>query len=402
MVVAAGSATRYGRPKQFEVLGGRRVIDWSLGTARAACDGVVAVVAPGSAGPARMDADVVVEGAGTRAGSVRSGLAAVPPDAEVIVVQDAARPLATPRLYSSAVRAVRAGADGAVCAVPIYDTVKKVEEDMVVRTIDRRGLWAVQTPQAFRAGALLRAHAGHTEATDDAGLVEATGGRVIVVPGEARNLKLTRPDDLVMAEALLATLGPGGDDVPQFGSAFPSLPGRWAEPARSPEPSVAASPPVRSGRVGHAFDVHAFSADPERRLVLGGVTLEGERGLAGHSDADVLTHAVAEALLGAAALGDLGRHFPDDDPTRAGADSMELLAQVVGKLGAAGWTPVNADCTLVLESPRLAPYRRAMEERLTQALGAPVSVKATRPEGLGSLGRGEGIACWAVALLESR
>ncbi len=154
-------------------------------------------------------------------------------------------------------------------------------------------------------------------------------------------------------------------------------------------------------RVGHGFDVHPFDTDPGRGLVLGGVTLEGEGGLSGHSDADVVAHAVAEALLGAAGLGDLGQHFPDTDPSWAGADSMALLAEVVSRVAEAGWRPANVDCTVVLESPRLAPHRGAMEAGLAGALGAPVSVKATRPEGMGALGRSEGIACFAVALLET-
>ena len=153
-------------------------------------------------------------------------------------------------------------------------------------------------------------------------------------------------------------------------------------------------------RVGHGFDVHAFSVDPDRRLVLGGVTFEGHRGLAGHSDADVVAHAVADALLGPAGLGDLGRHFPDTDPAWAGAESTRLLAEVVRRVADAGWRAVNADCTVVLEAPPLAPHRALMEDRLGAAVGAPVTVKATRPESLGAVGRGEGIACWAVALLE--
>ena len=155
-------------------------------------------------------------------------------------------------------------------------------------------------------------------------------------------------------------------------------------------------------RVGQGFDVHPFAEGSGRPLVLGGVTFEGERGLAGHSDADVVAHAVAEALLGAAGLGDLGRHFPDTDAAWEGADSMVLLAEVVRRVAAAGWEPANADCTVVLEAPPLAPHRPAMEERLRTAVGAPVSVKATRPEGLGALGRGEGVACWAIALLVPR
>lgn len=149
-------------------------------------------------------------------------------------------------------------------------------------------------------------------------------------------------------------------------------------------------------RVGIGFDVHPV--DAARPLVLGGVTIEGP-GLAGHSDADVIAHAVADAVLGAAGLGDLGRHFPDTDPAFAGADSIDLLRRVAASVRGRGWEAENADCTVVLEQPRLADHRAAMERRLSSALGAPVTVKATRPEGLGSLGRQEGIACYAVALL---
>lgn len=206
VIVAAGSGSRFGAPKQFQRLGDRRVVDWSMAAARAVCEKVVMVVPPGWDVTSEPGADVVVEGADTRPGSVRRGLAVVPPEAEIVVVHDAARPLASPQLYAAVVEAVHSGADGCICAVPIDDTVKSVEDATVVRTIDRRGLWAVQTPQAFRAGALRRAHDGEPEATDDAALMEAIGGRVVVVPGDVRNLKLTRPLDLAVAEALLVTL----------------------------------------------------------------------------------------------------------------------------------------------------------------------------------------------------
>jgi len=152
-------------------------------------------------------------------------------------------------------------------------------------------------------------------------------------------------------------------------------------------------------RVGQGFDVHRFSGDPGRPLVLGGVTVPGAAGLAGHSDADVVAHAVAEALLGAAGLGDLGRHFPASDPAWAGADSMQLLDKVSTMVRAAGMGLVNADCTVVCERPRLADHTEEMARRLQELLGAPVSVKAKRAEGMGALGRVEGIACLAVVLL---
>jgi 2-C-methyl-D-erythritol 2,4-cyclodiphosphate synthase len=152
-------------------------------------------------------------------------------------------------------------------------------------------------------------------------------------------------------------------------------------------------------RVGQGFDIHRFSGDPGRPLVLGGVTVPGAAGLAGHSDADVVAHAIAEAMLGAAGLGDLGRHFPASDPAWAGADSMGLLDQVASMVGAHGMSLVNADCTVVCERPRLADHTDDMARRLQAVLGAPVSVKAKRAEGLGALGRIEGIACLAVVLL---
>ena len=157
-----------------------------------------------------------------------------------------------------------------------------------------------------------------------------------------------------------------------------------------------------SARVGQGFDVHRFSDDSARRLVLGGVVFEGEPGLEGHSDADVIAHAVADALLGAAGLGDLGEHFPDTDPRWAGAHSIGLLRRVVALVREANWRPVNVDCSVVCERPRLAPRRAEMQGLLSDAVGAPVTVKGRRAEGLGALGRAEGIACWAVALVESR
>lgn len=154
-------------------------------------------------------------------------------------------------------------------------------------------------------------------------------------------------------------------------------------------------------RVGLGFDVHSFSSDSSRVLVLGGVTFEGEQGLTGHSDADVVAHACADALLGAAGLGDLGEHFPDTDPKWAGADSLQLLGAVRGMLADAGWKPVNIDCSVIAEKPKIAPHRAAMQTRLSAVVGADVTVKGTRAEGLGSLGRREGLACMAVALVES-
>ncbi|HWW53901.1 MAG TPA: 2-C-methyl-D-erythritol 4-phosphate cytidylyltransferase [Acidimicrobiales bacterium] len=206
VVVAAGSGQRYGTAKQYAVLDGRTTLARSVAVARTACDGVVVVVPAGDEDLAvvrESGADVVVTGGASRSASVRAGLAAVPGDVEIVVVHDAARPLADPSLFASVVHAVREGADGAICAIAVTDTIKRVEGEFVAGTLDRTGLVSVQTPQAFRATVLRRAHRGEPEATDDAALVEAAGGKVVVVPGDPRNLKLTEPADLATAEALL-------------------------------------------------------------------------------------------------------------------------------------------------------------------------------------------------------
>jgi 2-C-methyl-D-erythritol 4-phosphate cytidylyltransferase len=204
VVVAAGSGERFGSPKQYERLGDRRVLDWAVAGARAVAAGVVLVVPPDHAGDHEDGVDVIVAGGETRSQSVRAGLAAVPADAEVVVVHDAARPLAPPSVFAAVLAAVRSGADAAVPGLPVADTLKQVAGDRVVTTVDRAGLVAVQTPQAFAAAALRAAHKGEPEATDDAALIEAAGGRVDVVPGHQRAMKLTTRHDFAVAAALLA------------------------------------------------------------------------------------------------------------------------------------------------------------------------------------------------------
>lgn len=204
VVVAGGSGTRYGGAKQLEVLAGVRVLDRSLAVARAHADGVVLVTTADRASVAEPLADQVVVGGASRADSVRAGLAAVPADAAVVVVHDAARPLASAALFASVIDAVRGGADAAITAIPVVDTIKRVQADRVVDTVAREELVAVQTPQAFRADVLRRAHADGGDATDDAALVERMGGSVVVVPGDPRNRKLTTPEDLLVLEAFAA------------------------------------------------------------------------------------------------------------------------------------------------------------------------------------------------------
>ena len=203
IVVAAGAGSRFGGAKQYETLGDRRVLDWSLAAARSVAEGVVLAVLPDRAGDPEPGADRVVAGGSTRSASVRAALGAVPDTADVVVVHDGARPLASPALFEAVVAAVRAGADGAVPGLPVADTVKRVHAGVVEATLDRDGLVSVQTPQAFAAGPLRRAHAGGDEGTDDAALVEALGGRVVIVPGEAANAKLTTPADLAAARKAL-------------------------------------------------------------------------------------------------------------------------------------------------------------------------------------------------------
>jgi 2-C-methyl-D-erythritol 4-phosphate cytidylyltransferase/2-C-methyl-D-erythritol 2,4-cyclodiphosphate synthase len=383
IVVAAGSGTRFGGPKQFERLGDRRVLDWALTAARAASEGVVLVLGADHLGESGHDGPVVAGGA-TRSASVRRGLAVVPTSAEVVVVHDAARPFADPPLFHRVITAVRTGAAGAVPGVPVTDTVKLVDDDgAVVDTPERARLRAVQTPQAFSAPALRAAHAGGGEATDDAALIEAAGGRVVVVAGDPGNRKITEPDDLAWARRRVEGAGAGPDAGAEAG---PSVP-----------PAVA---PIGGLRIGQGFDVHRFVAegDPPRPLVLGGVVFDGP-GLVGHSDADAVAHAVTDALLGAAGLGDIGQQFPDTDPRFAGADSIGLLVEAVARVRAAGWVALNVDCSVICERPKLAPRKDEMQARLSAAVGAPVTVKGRRAEGLGALGRVEGIACFATALL---
>jgi len=205
IVVAAGAGSRFGQLKQYEQLGDKRVLDWALEAARTVSEGVVLVVPPDVVGRREAGVDAIVPGAATRSGSVRAGLAAVPPECEVVVVHDAARPLAPIHLFEAVVDAVRAGADAALPGVPPSSTIKRVHGDgRVAETLDRSALVEVQTPQAFRAGALRAAHAEGAEATDDAALVEAAGGSVVVVEGDPGNVKVTHPHDLEVVRAIVA------------------------------------------------------------------------------------------------------------------------------------------------------------------------------------------------------
>lgn len=358
VVVAGGRGLRFGGLKQFLPFRGSTVAAHAVATARTVCDVVVLVVPEGYAGNGE-GADRVVVGGETRSASVRAGLAHVT-DADVVVIHDAARPFASPQLFAAVVAAVTGGADGAIPAIAISDTVKRVRDGVVESTIARDELVTVQTPQAFHGLALRRAHLQGADATDDAALIEANGGTVVTVPGEYGNVKLTVPGDL--------TRGAGSSTM----------------------------------RIGHGYDVHRVSDDPNRPLWIGLVQIPSAPGLIGHSDADVATHALCDALLGAAGLGDLGRHFPDSDAQFAGVASRTLVEAVCIKLAEQGFRVVSGDVTIIAERPRLLPFMAAMETELTAVVGAPISVKATTAEGLGALGRGEGIAANAVVLVEEK
>jgi 2-C-methyl-D-erythritol 4-phosphate cytidylyltransferase/2-C-methyl-D-erythritol 2,4-cyclodiphosphate synthase len=363
VVVAGGQGIRFGSAKQFAHLDHESVAARSVRHARSVASLVVLVAPEGYDGNGE-GADIVVTGGSTRAASVRAGLAQCG-EVDIVVIHDAARPLATAELFATVVQAVLNGADAAVPGLAITDTVKGVEADgetSVIRTtVSRDGLVTVQTPQAFRRDLLVQAHATSPEATDDAALVEALGARVVVIPGEPGNIKITLAGDLERAAA-----------------------------------------PKKRGsmKVGHGIDVHRVSDDPHRVLMLGLVEIAGAPGLVGHSDADVATHALCDALLGAANLGDLGRHFPDSDPDYAGVPSRQLLVETIQLIGGAGFVVTSADITIVCERPKLADHMATMSKELSALVGTAVSVKATTTEGLGSLGRVEGIGAAAVVLLE--
>jgi 2-C-methyl-D-erythritol 4-phosphate cytidylyltransferase/2-C-methyl-D-erythritol 2,4-cyclodiphosphate synthase len=402
IIVAAGRGTRFGGDKLFRLVRGRSVLHWTLAAFEqcAAIDTITLVVSEESreaaealvAGAGFNRVAAIVPGGAERQESVFNGLRAAPP-APLVAVHDGARPLIAPALIARCVEA--AGEHGAAApALRVADTLKRTDPEGWMReTVDRRPLRAIQTPQVFEWSLLWEAHEAAARAgfagTDDASLVERLGHPVFAVPGDPRNLKVTTPEDLALAEALLAAQTP--DEVNR--TAMQEKP--------SPEPRNAGTPERRNAhppcRTGFGYDVHRLVAG--RPLVLGGVTIPHPYGLEGHSDADVLSHAIGDALLGAAALGDLGRHFPDTDSRWKDVSSLDLLRRITALASAAGWAPLHVDATLLAEAPKIAPHIGAMAERIGAALGLPpaaVSLKATTTEGLGFIGRREGMAAQAV------
>lgn len=372
VVVAAGSSRRFGSDKLAVALGGRTVLEWSMAGIRAACpDAPIAlVVAPDRVAQARRrwegDSIVVVVGGRRRQDSVKAGVDAVASDpAQVVVIHDGARPF-VPAADVSAVVAAATRSGAALLVAAIVDTIKEVSaQGRVTRTIPRDHLVRSLTPQAFLVGVLRQAWAGAPagEWTDEAALVEACGREVVAVPGDPRNLKVTSSGDAAMLAGLLS----------------------------------------HTVRVGHGLDIHPFA--PHRPLWLCGIEVPSEVGLAGHSDADVALHAVTDAVLGACGCGDIGEHFPPSDPQWRGVASKTFLRHAVGLAAERGFTVGNCDLTVLAEQPRIGPFREAMACRLAELLGVDrgaVNVKATTCEGLGFVGRREGIVAEAVVTLELR
>lgn len=373
VIVAAGSGRRLpgAVSKPLRLLGGTTILERTVQVFERcpAIDRIVVVTGSehvaSLAGRLAGKVSAVVPGAAERRGSVAAGLAALP-EARWLVVHDGVRPFVTCALIERVLEAARRWG-AATAAIPVVDTLKEVDQSMVRRTVDRAGLAAVQTPQAFDAALLRRAHMlvpTAVPATDDAALIEALGEPVAVVAGDPANLKITTEADLDLARH-------------REGQAFGG-----------------------GMRVGFGHDLHRLA--PGRALVLGGVHVPHARGLAGHSDADVLAHAIMDALLGACGMRDIGCHFPPSDPAFRDADSIRLLTSVAGMLHAGGWRVVNVDAIVLAEAPRLAPYVEAMRSRLAVALGVEpgqIGIKAGTAEGMGPIGRGEGIESHAVALL---
>ena len=377
LLMAAGRGARFGAdaPKQYLPLLGRPVLRHAAEALMR--DGLVGrllpVSAPGEEARVAALLDGLpgvlppVPGGDTRQRSVRAGLEALaalgPPPPDAVLVHDAARPV-VPAGTVARLLAALAGAPGAIPAQRVTDTLKRGDAaGRIVATVPREGLWRAQTPQAFRFPELLAAHrAAAGEATDDAEILEAAGGAVALVEGSEGNVKITFPEDLGrVASSLSAGLLP---------------------------------------RIGTGFDVHRVVAG--RPMVLCGVRVPCEFGLEGHSDADVGIHALCDAIYGALAEGDIGRHFPPSEARWKDADSARFLRHATGRIAARGGVLANADVTLLCERPKIGPHRDAMQARLAELLGvepARVGVKATTTERLGFTGRGEGIAAQAAAML---
>lgn len=398
LVPCAGSGARSGaaQPKQYQRLAGRALVLHTLAAFEqvARVRQVLVLLAPGDRHYATLDTSGLRHcageycGAASRAGTVANGLTALRSrgarEDDWVLVHDAARCLVTPELIDRLIDACLEDAVGGLLAVPVADTIKLAQGERVASTVDRSRYWLAQTPQMFRVGALLRALAQVGDAvTDEASAIESLGLAPRLVPGDPGNFKVTVAHDFALAQAILLS---------RAGTAV------FSGEAHDPESSILR--PATAFRIGEGWDVHRLVEG--RPLVIGGVTIPFERGLLGHSDADVLLHAITDAVLGAAALGDIGRHFPDTDPRFKGADSSVLLAEASARVRATGWQIGNVDSTVIAQAPRLMPWIPAMCAAIAKAMGLDleqVNVKAKTAEGLGPVGQGEAMQARAIVLL---
>jgi 2-C-methyl-D-erythritol 4-phosphate cytidylyltransferase/2-C-methyl-D-erythritol 2,4-cyclodiphosphate synthase len=379
VIVAAGQGLRLGGPvpKQYQALGGRAILARTLEAALAAPVTLVqAAIDPAArhlydaavAGIADARLLPPVTGGASRAGTVRAALEALEAHApQTVLVHDAARPFAPPALFAELAASAREA--GAIAAEPVVDALWHGPGGWAEEPRPREGLWRAQTPQAFPFAALLSAHraaaaAGGPPALDDAEVFRRAGHRVRLVPGPAENFKITRAEDMARAERLV---GEGAMQMPDI-------------------------------LVGHGFDVHVFCEG--NAVTLCGITIPHSRGLAGHSDADVGLHALADALYGALGAGDIGTHFPPSDPEWKGAESHVFLAHAGGLVAGRGGRIANLDVTLLCERPKISPHAPAMRARIGEILGlesSRVSIKATTMERMGFVGREEGMGALATA-----
>jgi len=370
VVVAAGSGTRLaaGIPKAFATVAGHTILEHCLRGIAQASDAQVVIVAPESyvdAATALAGTATVVVGGDTRQASVAAGLAALGPAVDVVLVHDAARAFTPSAMIDRVVAAVRDTGAGVIPSLPVSDTIKRVDGAAVLETVDRADLVHVQTPQGFPRDALDTAYGrAATEYTDDAALFAAAGFSVSVVPGDALAFKITTPADLRRAEQEL-------------------------------ESAVSID-----FRTGVGMDVHAYDANEP--LWLGGLYWPDEVGLSGHSDGDAMCHAICDALLSAAGLGDIGGRFGTSDPKFAGAHGEVFITETVALVEGAGFSVGNVSVQLIANGPRLGARRTELESHLSDLVGAPVSVAATTSDGLGFTGKGEGVAVIATALVRAR
>ena len=392
IVAAGGKGLRLGadRPKQFLDIGGQSMLESSVG-ALAASDRIheVIVAVPeehldvAKTWPALSKPTMFVAGGARRQDSVANAFAKSSRHADVIVIHDAARPFVTADVIARTVDAAQAHG-AAIAAIPVRDTVKQTNDPgrdgsrAIRATIPRDTIFLAQTPQAFRRDVLARAidEGKSIDATDEAMLVERLGLPVHVVEGDPRNIKITTAEDLATAKAVAVRTSSGRSESEGFSP-------RWI-------------------RIGNGYDLHKLIAG--RPLILAGVRIPFELGLLGHSDADIVCHAVTDAILGAAGIGDIGRLFPDTDPKWQDADSIALLKGAAARLHEAGFRVSNVDVTVIAQKPKLLPHLDQMRANLAAALGiepGAVSVKGKTNEGVDSMGQGESMAAHAVALIVS-